>query len=107
MDNKEFGIRRIQKMINEAGLPLLRYKWDNFVTAIFPLEEEKLSVKTSVKIIEIISDSPNITIPELSEIIGVTERSVERNLQKLQKEGKIKRIGPDKGGYWQVSGNSG
>lgn len=44
-----------------------------------------------------------ITIPELSVLIGITERSIERNLQKLQKEGTLKRIGPAKGGHWQVS----
>ena len=34
--------------------------------------------------------------------IGITERSIERNIQKLQKEGKIKHIGPAKGGHWKV-----
>ena len=38
----------------------------------------------------------------MAQIIKVTERSVERNIQKLQKEGKLKRIGPDKGGHWEV-----
>jgi len=44
----------------------------------------------------------NITIPELAEKVAVTERSVERNLQSLQKEGLIERVGPAKGGYWKV-----
>ena len=98
------GIRRIQKMISEAGLPPVQYKWDDFVTVIFPLEEMKTSEKTSEKIIEIINSNPNVTIKELSGFIGISKRSVERNLQKLQKEGKIKRIGPDRGGYWEVIG---
>ena len=38
----------------------------------------------------------------MAEIIGVTERSIERNVNKLKKEGKLKRIGPDKGGYWEI-----
>lgn len=94
------GIRRIQKMVSEAGMPPVKFKWDNYVTVAFLLEIGK----TSVKIMEIISSNPDITIPELSERIGITSRSVERNLQKLQKEGKVKRIGPDKGGYWKVIG---
>ncbi len=61
-----------------------------------------MSGKTSGKIIEIIKSNKYITIPELAKIIGVTERSIERNLQKLQKEGKIKRIGPARGGYWKI-----
>lgn len=34
--------------------------------------------------------------------IGITERSVERNIRKLQTEGKLKRVGPAKGGHWEV-----
>jgi len=63
----------------------------------------KVSGKTSGKILEAILQNNSITIPELSILIGITERSIERNLQKLQKEGTLKRIGPAKGGHWQVS----
>jgi ATP-dependent DNA helicase RecG len=62
-----------------------------------------VSGKTSGKILEAILQNNTITIPELSILIGVTERSIERNIQKLQKEGELKRVGPAKGGYWQVS----
>ncbi len=51
---------------------------------------------------EILLTNPGITIPQLSKIIGITERSIERNIQKLQKERIILRIGPAKGGYWKV-----
>lgn len=62
----------------------------------------KTSVKTSVKILSYISEKPEITIPELSEKIGITERSIERNIQKLQKENKLQRIGSNKNGIWKV-----
>jgi predicted HTH transcriptional regulator len=32
----------------------------------------------------------------------VTERSIERNIRKLQDQGLLRRIGPAKGGYWEV-----
>jgi predicted HTH transcriptional regulator len=38
----------------------------------------------------------------LAQLIGVTERSVERNIQKLQQEKYLRRIGPAKGGRWEV-----
>lgn len=63
---------------------------------------QEMSVKTSVKIISILADNPTFTIPQLAEAIHVTTRSVERNIRKLQEEGKLKRIGPDKGGKWEV-----
>jgi len=38
----------------------------------------------------------------MAQYIRVTERSIERNIKKLQKEGLLKRIGPAKGGHWEV-----
>lgn len=65
----------------------------------------KASVKTSVKIIDAISKNSQITIPELAEMIRVTGRSIERNIHKMQENGVVCRIGPDKGGYWEVVDN--
>jgi len=62
----------------------------------------KTSVKTSVKIIQLLILNSDATIPEMAEQIGISERSIERNLRNLQKTKKIERIGPDKGGYWKV-----
>jgi len=44
----------------------------------------------------------NITIPEIAKQIGITERMIKKQISKLKAEGKIKRVGPDKGGYWEV-----
>lgn len=60
------------------------------------------SEKTSEKILELIENNKNITIKELSESVGVSTRSIERNLTKLQKDKKLKRVGGDKGGYWEI-----
>jgi len=58
--------------------------------------------KTSEKILVLIQDRPLITIAELANFIGVTERSIERNLKKLQAEQRLSRTGPAKGGSWVV-----
>ncbi len=62
---------------------------------------EKTSEKTSEKILKLIAENPEITIAELTTKIGITDRSIERNIQKLQKEKKLKRLGI-KGGKWQI-----
>ena len=38
----------------------------------------------------------------MARIIEVSTRSIERNLEALQTQNKIKRIGPAKGGHWQI-----
>ncbi len=60
------------------------------------------SQKNSQKILELIKQNKQITIEELSNILGITDRAVKKNIAKLKQQGKLKRIGPDKGGYWEV-----
>jgi predicted HTH transcriptional regulator len=63
---------------------------------------EETSGKTSGKILAALSEDRNLTIPDLASLIGVTERSIERNIRKLQEQGRLRRIGPAKGGHWEV-----
>ena len=76
------------------------------LTEVLAKTSEKVSVKTSVKtsekILVLVQDNPLITIAELARSIGVTERSIERNLKKLQAEQRLSRNGPANGGYWNV-----
>ena len=58
--------------------------------------------KASGKILDACREKPSITIPELAELIGITERSVQRNMQNLQKHGLLRRIGGRKEGHWEV-----
>ena len=81
-----------------------------------PVEELKLSRKmpkasgkrresvgkTSGTILDACRENSSITIPQLAELIGITERSVQRNIQKIQVEGLLRRVGGRKEGHWEV-----
>jgi len=43
-----------------------------------------------------------ISAKELSGIVGISQRKIQENISWLKEKGLIKRIGPDKGGYWAV-----
>jgi len=58
--------------------------------------------KASGKILLAIQQNNSITIPQLASIVGVTERSIERNIQKLQVENRLRRVGGRKEGRWEV-----
>lgn len=47
-------------------------------------------------------EKPKITIPELSEKIGISTRSIEKAISKLKKDGLLKRIGSTKSGHWKI-----
>ena len=53
-------------------------------------------------ILELLKENPYISRKEISGRVGLHESSVKRRLASLQEKGTIKRIGPDKGGYWEV-----
>lgn len=63
---------------------------------------ENLS-ETDERIIALIQSNPHITQKMLSEAIGLTRPYIGRKLLELQARKIIRRVGPDKGGYWEVS----
>ena len=63
---------------------------------------EKMSQEMSQKIIELIKNNANITTVKIADELNMSRRHVARYMDELKKQGFIKRIGPDKGGYWQV-----
>lgn len=64
---------------------------------------EKLS-ETEERIVALIQSDAHITQKMLSEAIGLTRQYVGRCMDSLQARRIIRRIGPDKGGYWEVLG---
>ncbi len=113
------GIERIHSALAEAHCPDVKIHFNTMFTLEFPRPtfiaeqpvsetkasekaSEKTSEKTSEKIVQLVREDNKITIAELAEKVGITTRSIERNLKQLQTEGRLKRIGPAKGGHWQV-----
>ena len=45
---------------------------------------------------------PDVTIRELAEATGLSVDGVNWNIRKLKSAGRLRRIGPDKGGRWEV-----
>ena len=62
------------------------------------------SVEKNVeKIYRFLSANPNATQNDLMHLTGLTRRGVERNLKMLKVAGRLKRVGPDKGGHWEIA----
>ena len=64
---------------------------------------ENATEKTTEKIIRILKDRPYTTAGQLAEELGLTIDGVDYNIRKLKKQGRIVRIGGDKGGHWEVN----
>ena len=58
--------------------------------------------KTAGKIVELMRNNPQITIPEIAVAVQTSESNVLQHTSKLQKQGIIRRVDGRKEGYWQV-----
>lgn len=63
--------------------------------------ESKLN-KTQKIILDEMKKNRRVTQKQLAEILNIAERSVKKNTDAMKNVGVIKRIGPAKGGYWEV-----
>ena len=54
------------------------------------------------QIIENMLKNPKITYNELADITRKTRETIRVHINKLKGINLIKRIGPDKGGYWEI-----
>jgi len=55
------------------------------------------------KIVRLLGENGNMTTKTLSQSLGITTKAVEKHLSNLKSDGMITRVGPDKGGHWEVN----
>jgi len=104
MERLGSGIERMRGLMRDAGLKAPVFESENFFRAVFSRDEKyslKTGQKSSQKILECIESNPKITIKEMAQILKISDRSIKNHLKNLRNQGIIKRIGPDKGGYWE------
>lgn len=65
-------------------------------------KEEVGSEKSSEKIIALMREEPRLSAKEIANRLELTSRAIEKQIATLKKSGKIQRVGPAKGGHWEV-----
>ena len=126
------GIERIHDALKGAHCPDVKVRFNTMFTLEFPrptyaqaAEEDKTQaplgvesgvesaqtpvktpvetpVKTPELILQHLRAKPDMTLVEVAAAIGKSVSAVERASAKLVKQGKIKHVGPQKGGHWEV-----
>lgn len=108
------GFIRIRKWLTEY--PELNYQFTDlkdFIRVTLSVNADSVvdsvvesvvesSEKSEKKIIDLIKKNPHITQQELAKVTGLSKRGVEKNISILKANGIIKRVGPNKGGYWEI-----
>ena len=69
---------------------------------------EKPDRKSKIELVEqlqqLVRTTPNITQDEMARLLGIARSTLNVHIDALKKSGRIRRIGPDKGGHWEVIG---
>ena len=63
---------------------------------------QKTLTDLETKVLKEIINNPNTSRREIAEILKLNQDTVKEYLDKLKKKKVIKRVGPDKGGYWEI-----
>lgn len=80
----------------------IRYSEDIEKTSVQNDKNFGTKGKTSVQIIELMKENPEIKMQEIATILELSKRAVEMQVKKLREQGKIKRLGATKNGTWYV-----
>jgi len=69
---------------------------------LLPSTGKKTREKTREKIIALIRGNPKVTTDELAKKTKLSVKGVDWNIAQLKKRRILRRIGPDKGGHWEL-----
>ena len=58
--------------------------------------------ETEKRILSLLGMNPSMTGESIANCLGITRRAVTKQIAGLKSKGLLHRIGPDKGGYWEV-----
>lgn len=107
------GVKRVQDMLRENGNKKAEFdvsKLTVFSVDVFSNEDSITQTTTQtlsevqISIIDYIHNHPNASRKKIAaNISNITENGVKYHMQKLQKQGIIKRVGADFGGHWEVT----
>jgi len=72
------------------------------ISTVFPNSAAEGSEKSSEKIIALVRKNPKLSAREIAGKIGISPRAVEKQIAALKEAGRLRRVGPAKGGHWEV-----
>lgn len=108
------GVTRVIGLFQEAGLPVPRIEeigcgirvtvWkavDRDTEKDTEKDTENIT-ENQRKILSAIEQNPSAPQEGIAQVVGINRANVAKNLKKLVEMGLVKRIGPDRGGHWEV-----
>ena len=54
-------------------------------------------------LLSLLAEDPGYTMPQLSEKMGISRKTIAQRIKQLKEKGTIERIGSDRKGYWKIN----
>ncbi len=64
--------------------------------------KEKSREKSREKVLSLVKENTNITTAEMATGLGLSQAGIEKIIRNLKSEGRLRRIGSDKSGRWEI-----
>lgn len=93
--------RSARQIAKSCGIARLLKKPQPPIEGVGKEVGESLSAKQQ-EILNLIRHDPHISAKRIAAKIGISTRKMEDHLRKLQIGGFLRRIGPRRGGHWEV-----
>ena len=58
--------------------------------------------KTADRLLELIRGNPKITFAGMVAAAGISRSAIQKHINRLKDAQRLRRVGPDKGGHWEV-----
>ena len=58
--------------------------------------------KTVDRLLELIRGNPKITFAEMVSAAAISRSAIQKHIERLKDAQRLRRVGPDKGGHWEV-----
>ena len=72
--------------------------------AVRKKRSEKSGQKTVDRLLSLLMANPHLTQEGMVSALMVTRSTIQKHLANLKSAGRLRRVGPDKGGHWEVIG---
>jgi len=110
-DNQE----RYYKALEEAGsigesTPFVEFMLEIILKTLIEVKKDNVPknvtknvpLKRLDKIVNLMKKDKNITALELADKLGVTDKTIKRDIAKLKREKRVVRVGSSKSGHWKI-----
>lgn len=105
------GLRRIYTACQEADVKVDFRKLKSGFMVVFNRKVSETGLverlveglaESQQKILKLVAQNPSIPKRRMAEILGISNTAVDKNIATLKNKGLLQRIGPARGGHWEI-----